>query len=41
MPTKALLRAGEGMREAKRTHGVRGAVSGEIDVAEVLVRRTA
>lgn len=41
MPTKALLRAGEGMREAKRTHGVRGAVTGEIDVAEVLARRTA
>ena len=41
MPTKALLRPGEALRELKRTPGARAAASGAIDIAEVLGRRDA
>ncbi len=41
MPTKALLRPGEALRELKRTPGARAAADGGIDIAEVLARRDA
>ncbi|MCH7733968.1 MAG: NAD(P)/FAD-dependent oxidoreductase [Chloroflexi bacterium] len=41
MPTKALLRPGEALRELKRTPGARAAANGGIDIAEVLARRDA
>jgi pyruvate/2-oxoglutarate dehydrogenase complex dihydrolipoamide dehydrogenase (E3) component len=39
MPSKALLRPGELLAEARRIPGVREAVGGELDVAAVLKRR--
>jgi len=39
MPSKALLRPGELLDEARRVHGVREAVTGELDAASVLRRR--
>jgi dihydrolipoamide dehydrogenase len=39
MPSKALLRPGELLAEARRTPGVAGAVTGDLDVAAVLRRR--
>ena len=41
MPTKALLRPGELLDEARRTPGVRAAVTGEIDLDDALARRDA
>ena len=41
MPSKALLRPGEALRMVKRVPGAREAVTGEIDLAEVLKRRDA
>ncbi len=39
MPSKALLRPGEALRMVKRVPGAREAVTGELDIAEVLKRR--
>jgi dihydrolipoamide dehydrogenase len=39
MPSKGLLRPGELLAEVRRIPGVREAVTGELDVAEVLARR--
>jgi dihydrolipoamide dehydrogenase len=39
MPSKALLRSGSLLREARRVGGVREAVTGDLDVASVLRRR--
>jgi pyruvate/2-oxoglutarate dehydrogenase complex dihydrolipoamide dehydrogenase (E3) component len=39
MPSKALLRPGEALRAVRRVPGARGAVTGEIDLAEALARR--
>ncbi len=39
MPSKALLRPGELLAEARRIPGVREAISGELDVRAVLARR--
>lgn len=41
MPSKALLRSGHAIRAARRLSGAREAVTGEIDTAAVLARRTA
>lgn len=41
MPSKALLRSGHAIRAARRLPGAREAISGEIDAAAVLARRTA
>jgi len=41
MPSKALLRAGEVLEEARRVPGVREAVTGALDVEAVLRRRDA
>ena len=40
IPSKALLRSGEARRAALRVDGARQAVTGEVDVAAVLRRRT-
>src|SRR5438067_9493756 len=39
MPSKALLRPGEAIAEARRIPGAREAVTGELDVAAALRRR--
>ena len=39
MPSKALLRPGEALAEARRVPGAAAAVTGELDVAAVLARR--
>src|SRR5580765_8910099 len=39
MPSKALLRPGEAIAEARRIPGAREAVTGELDVEAVLLRR--
>ncbi len=41
MPSKALLRPGEALRAVRRVPGARGAVTGEIDLADALKRRDA
>ena len=41
MPSKALLRPGHALEEARRTPGARGAVTGSIDLDEALARRDA
>ena len=41
MPSKALLRAGEALDEVRRVPGARGAVTGEVDLADALRRRDA
>ncbi|AXE39744.1 dihydrolipoyl dehydrogenase family protein [Acidipropionibacterium virtanenii] len=41
MPSKALLRSGHALRAARRLPGAREAVTGELDAAAVLARRTA
>jgi dihydrolipoamide dehydrogenase len=40
MPSKALLRSGQALRAAERLAGAREAISGSIDAAAVLARRT-
>lgn len=40
MPSKALLRSGHAIRAARRLAGAREAITGEIDAAAVLARRT-
>jgi len=40
MPSKALIRSGSALRAARRVRGAQEAVSGDIDVAAVLARRT-
>ena len=39
MPSKALLRPGEALDEAKRVPGARGAVTGDLDLADAFSRR--
>jgi pyruvate/2-oxoglutarate dehydrogenase complex dihydrolipoamide dehydrogenase (E3) component len=40
MPSKALLRSGQAVRAARRVAGAREAVTGDVDVAATLARRT-